>query len=70
MPGSKQKVLKCFTPLEPFSFFLHFSPFILIASFHYVLQVFLKKGPYGYYVQLGDDKKGYTPKRASVSEVC
>ncbi|XP_020089817.1 uncharacterized protein LOC109711271 [Ananas comosus] len=32
-------------------------------------KVFLKKGPYGYYVQLGDDKKGYTPKRASVSEV-
>lgn len=32
-------------------------------------KVFLKKGPYGYYVQLGEDKKGYSPKRASVTEV-
>lgn len=32
-------------------------------------KIFLKNGPYGYYVQLGDDRKGYSPKRASVSEV-
>jgi hypothetical protein len=33
------------------------------------LQVFLKQGPYGYYVQVGEDKKGLFPKRASLSEV-
>ncbi|XP_072991034.1 uncharacterized protein [Typha latifolia] len=32
-------------------------------------KVFLKNGPYGYYVQLGDDRKGCSPKRASLSEV-
>lgn len=32
-------------------------------------KIFLKKGPYGYYVQLGEDRKGYSPKRASVAEV-
>ncbi|ONK76430.1 uncharacterized protein A4U43_C03F27810 [Asparagus officinalis] len=32
-------------------------------------KILLKNGPYGYYVQLGEDKKGFTPKRASVSEV-
>ncbi|KAM0941730.1 putative DNA topoisomerase [Dioscorea sansibarensis] len=32
-------------------------------------KVFLKNGPYGFYVQLGDDTHGYTPKRASVAEV-
>ncbi|KAF7830175.1 DNA topoisomerase 1 [Senna tora] len=30
-------------------------------------KVLLKTGPYGNYVQLGEDKKGYIPKRASVS---
>ena len=39
------------------------SPFIL-------LQVLLKNGPYGYYVQLGEDRKDYAPKRSSVSHVC
>jgi hypothetical protein len=33
------------------------------------LQVFLKQGPYGYYVQVGEDKKGLFPKRASLSKV-
>lgn len=33
------------------------------------LQVLLKGGPYGSYVQLGVDRKGYLPKRASVSQV-
>jgi hypothetical protein len=33
------------------------------------LQVFLKQGPYGHYVQVGEDKKGLFPKRASLSEV-
>ncbi|BAT74274.1 uncharacterized protein HKW66_Vig0003750 [Vigna angularis] len=32
-------------------------------------KVLLKTGPYGFYVQLGDDRKGYIPKRASVSHV-
>ncbi|XP_062233080.1 uncharacterized protein LOC133930445 isoform X2 [Phragmites australis] len=32
-------------------------------------KVFLKQGPYGYYVQVGEDKKGLFPKRASLSEV-
>ncbi|XP_016495229.1 uncharacterized protein LOC107814336 isoform X1 [Nicotiana tabacum] len=32
-------------------------------------KVLLKNGPYGYYVQLGEDKKGYVPKRASLSQV-
>lgn len=32
-------------------------------------KILLKSGPYGYYVQLGEDRKGYTPKRAPVSEV-
>uniref|UniRef100_A0A803MF28 DNA topoisomerase n=1 Tax=Chenopodium quinoa TaxID=63459 RepID=A0A803MF28_CHEQI len=30
-------------------------------------KVLLKGGPYGSYVQLGEDRKGYLPKRASVS---
>ncbi|PWZ18162.1 DNA topoisomerase 1 [Zea mays] len=32
-------------------------------------KVFLKQGPYGYYVQVGEDKKGLFPKRASLSKV-
>ncbi|KAM3252036.1 DNA topoisomerase 1 isoform X1 [Capsicum annuum] len=32
-------------------------------------KVLLKNGPYGYYVQLGEDKKGHVPKRASLSQV-
>ncbi|XP_051136021.1 uncharacterized protein LOC127254787 isoform X2 [Andrographis paniculata] len=32
-------------------------------------KVLLKKGPYGYYVQLGEDGKGNVPKRASVSRI-
>ncbi|KAL6909930.1 hypothetical protein ACP4OV_001589 [Aristida adscensionis] len=32
-------------------------------------KVFLKQGPYGYYVQVGEDRKGLSPKRASLSEV-
>lgn len=32
-------------------------------------QVLLKKGPYGDYVQLGQDRSGYSPKRASVSQI-
>lgn len=33
------------------------------------LQILLKKGPYGFYLQLGEDSKGCVPKRASVSQV-
>ncbi|XP_043702486.1 DNA topoisomerase 1 [Telopea speciosissima] len=32
-------------------------------------KVFLKSGPYGFYVQLGEDRKGHLPKRASVSQI-
>ncbi|KAA8520995.1 hypothetical protein F0562_011668 [Nyssa sinensis] len=32
-------------------------------------KILLKNGPYGYYVQLGEDRKGYLPKRASVSKM-
>ncbi|KAL5661492.1 hypothetical protein ACJX0J_028617, partial [Zea mays] len=32
-------------------------------------KVFLKQGPYGYYVQVGEDKKGLFPKRVSLSKV-
>lgn len=33
------------------------------------MKILLKDGPYGHYVQLGEDKKGHLPKRASVSQV-
>ncbi|KAG5244572.1 DNA topoisomerase [Salix suchowensis] len=32
-------------------------------------KVLLKNGPYGYYVQLGEDRKGSAPKRSSVSHI-
>ncbi|CAO2842635.1 unnamed protein product [Amaranthus hypochondriacus] len=32
-------------------------------------KVLLKSGPYGSYVQLGEDRKGYLPKRSSVSQI-
>ncbi|KAK3128969.1 hypothetical protein QOZ80_6BG0469160 [Eleusine coracana subsp. coracana] len=32
-------------------------------------KVFLKQGPYGYYVQVGEDKKGLCLKRASLSDI-
>ncbi|GMI97410.1 hypothetical protein like AT4G31210 [Hibiscus trionum] len=32
-------------------------------------KIFLKNGPYGYYVQLGEDRTGYLPKRSSVSHI-
>ncbi|CAI8605797.1 unnamed protein product [Vicia faba] len=32
-------------------------------------KILLKSGPYGIYVQLGEDRKGYIPKRASVPHV-
>lgn len=32
-------------------------------------KILMKNGPYGYYIQLGEDKKGYVPKRASLSQV-
>ncbi|KAM1618126.1 hypothetical protein ACFX1R_018318 [Malus domestica] len=32
-------------------------------------KVLLKKGPYGCYVQLGEDRKTYVPKRANVSHI-
>jgi topoisomerase IA-like protein len=38
-------------------------------TFLVVLQVFLKQGPYGYYIQVGEDRKGSSQKRAPLSEV-
>ncbi|RIA04162.1 hypothetical protein BRARA_K01665 [Brassica rapa] len=32
-------------------------------------KVILKCGPYGYYVQLGEDKKGHLPKRANAAHI-
>ncbi|KAK3015931.1 hypothetical protein RJ639_005746, partial [Escallonia herrerae] len=32
-------------------------------------KILLKNGPYGHYVQLGEDRKGYLPKRASISQI-
>ncbi|CAI0376260.1 unnamed protein product [Linum tenue] len=32
-------------------------------------KILLKKGPYGFYIQLGEDKKDYIPKRTSVSHI-
>ncbi|CAI0376289.1 unnamed protein product [Linum tenue] len=32
-------------------------------------KILLKKGPYGFYIQLGEDKKDYIPKRTSIKEV-
>ncbi|OVA15419.1 DNA topoisomerase [Macleaya cordata] len=32
-------------------------------------KIFVKNGPYGLYVQLGEDRKGYSPKRAHVSGI-
>ncbi|XP_076892583.1 uncharacterized protein LOC143544344 isoform X2 [Bidens hawaiensis] len=32
-------------------------------------KVLLKNGPYGHYVQLGEDKRGHLPKRASVAQI-
>ena len=32
-------------------------------------KVFLKQGPYGYYIQVGEDRKGASQKRAPLSEV-
>ncbi|XP_058070721.1 uncharacterized protein LOC131219541 isoform X2 [Magnolia sinica] len=29
-------------------------------------KIYVKNGPYGFYVQLGDDRKGFSPKRASI----
>ncbi|KAM6561574.1 hypothetical protein CsatA_030813 [Cannabis sativa] len=32
-------------------------------------KILLKSGPYGFYVQLGEDRKGFLPKRASLSHI-
>ncbi|XP_039014290.1 DNA topoisomerase 1-like isoform X2 [Hibiscus syriacus] len=32
-------------------------------------KIFLKSGPYGHYVQLGENRTGYQPKRSSVSHI-
>ncbi|XP_077214767.1 DNA topoisomerase, type IA, core [Tasmannia lanceolata] len=32
-------------------------------------KIYLKNGPYGFYIQLGDDRKGCSPKRQSLSQM-
>lgn len=32
-------------------------------------KILLKTGPYGSYIQLGEDRKGYSPKRASIAHI-
>ncbi|TVU11639.1 hypothetical protein EJB05_45236 [Eragrostis curvula] len=46
-----------------------FTPRLLGAMPDSDEKVFLKQGPYGYYVQVGEDRKGLYPKRASLSDV-
>ena len=67
-PVSSEKV--AFTADFFFFFFIHL--FILYGFVNYKnvsFQILLKSGPYGFYVQLGEDRKGYMPKRTSVSQV-
>ncbi|XP_074568449.1 uncharacterized protein LOC141824990 isoform X2 [Curcuma longa] len=46
-----------------------FIPKILGCSPGSTEKIYLKKGPYGFYVQLGEDRKGFSPKRAPLSEM-
>lgn len=32
-------------------------------------KIYLKNGPYGFYIQLGDDRMGFTPKRSSICQI-
>eukprot|EP01018_Ginkgo_biloba_P017745 Gb_30151 [translate_table: standard] len=47
----------------------HYQPKVLGIDPNSDQQVLLKSGPYGSYIQLGEDKKGFTPKRANVSQI-
>lgn len=57
--------------MGPFSLTFSFGLFVKYKLYKYGIpfQVLLKGGPYGSYVQLGEDRKGYQPKRASLSQV-
>ncbi|PKA59830.1 DNA topoisomerase I [Apostasia shenzhenica] len=46
-----------------------FPPRLLGCSPNSNQKIYLKKGPYGHYVQLGEDIPGSTPKRSSITEV-
>ncbi|KAG6497760.1 hypothetical protein ZIOFF_045666 [Zingiber officinale] len=46
-----------------------FIPKVLGCSPGSTEKIYLKKGPYGFYVQLGEDRKGFSPRRASLSEM-
>ena len=48
---------------------LFISEVLSVYNILLILQVFLKQGPYGYYIQVGEDRKGASQKRASLSEV-
>ncbi|OVA16878.1 DNA topoisomerase [Macleaya cordata] len=48
---------------------IHTEPKLLGLSPGSNEKVLLKNGPYGLYVQLGEDRKGHPPKRASVSKI-
>ncbi|XP_057839802.1 uncharacterized protein LOC131049755 isoform X2 [Cryptomeria japonica] len=56
-PNSKEEIVPSFEPK------------LLGTDVKSNMQVFLKCGPYGHYVQLGEDTKGWKPKRASVSKI-
>lgn len=70
-------LVSCLIPMKRYFQFMAFR-FVIDKTVIYIecittwllnLQVFLKQGPYGHYVQVGEDKRGLFPKRASLSEV-
>ncbi|CAK7354374.1 unnamed protein product [Dovyalis caffra] len=42
---------------------------VFLKNLALCMRLLLKNGPYGFYIQLGDDRKGHTPKRSSVSHI-
>lgn len=64
-PGSNEKVRKFCLPTVMVIFNFCFVNYVLNNLF----QVLLKSGPYGVYIQLGENRTGYLPKRASASHV-
>ncbi|ERN05773.1 hypothetical protein AMTR_s00006p00253660 [Amborella trichopoda] len=45
-----------------------YKPKVLGFTPHSNEKILLKDGPYGFYIQLGEDRTGYRPKRASLSQ--
>jgi hypothetical protein len=62
--------VQCRSPTKMYIYEMQLSylyRYMSVNSLLLFLQVFLKQGPYGYYVQVGEDKKGMCPKRAALS---